>query len=112
MPELLESGLPKAPSRSKFDFSDWANGEAWKFVKGKDYQSSTETFRYNVKRWAKANGYRVECRPFPAVDKRGRALPATKADPVALGVRFMPANGNGATNHARSEALGGVTPGG
>lgn len=96
MPELLEAGLPEPASRSKFDFSEWANGEAWKFVKGKDYQSSTETFRYNVKRWAKANGYEVECRPFPAADKRGKDLPATKADPVALGVRFLRRNGSAA----------------
>jgi hypothetical protein len=94
LPELLEAGLPKPASRSKFDFTEWANGEAWKFVKGKDYQSSTETFRYNVKRWAKANGYEVECRPFLALDKRGKELPATKADPVALGVRFSRRDGS------------------
>jgi hypothetical protein len=89
MPELLEQGLPKPASRSKFDFTEWADGRAWKFVKGKDYESSTETFRYNVRRWARANGYDVECRPFPALDKRRRELPAAKADPVALGVRFV-----------------------
>jgi hypothetical protein len=88
MPEILQNGLPEPRPRSKFDFSEWTDGQAWKFVKGKDYESSTETFRYNVKRWAKANGYEVECRYFPALDKRGRGLPVTKADPLALGVRF------------------------
>ena len=90
MPTVLEEGLPDPISRSKFDFTAWADGQAWKFVKGRDYDSSTETFRYNVKRWAKQHGFRVECRPFPALDKRGRPLPATKSDPVALGVRFSP----------------------
>jgi hypothetical protein len=94
MPEVLENGLPDPPSRSKFDFSDWADGRAWKFVKGKDYDSSTETFRYNIRRWAKANGYEVECRYFPALDKRRKELPVTKADPVALGVRFHQPNGD------------------
>lgn len=97
MPQILEQGLPEPMSRSKFNFSDWADGQAWKFVKGKDYDSTTETFRYNVKRWAKANGYTVECRPFPALDNRRRELPATKADPVALAVRFTPNSGNGSS---------------
>jgi hypothetical protein len=94
MPEMLEGGLPDARSRSKFDFSRWVDGQAWRFAKGKDYASSTVTFRSNVKRWAKANGYEVECRYFCARDKNGHELPATKADPVALGVRFRPTNGN------------------
>jgi hypothetical protein len=88
MPELLKDGLPERVSRSKFDFSRWANGQAWKFAKGEDYQSSTETFRANVKRWAKENGYEVELRPYPASDREGHQLPVTKADPVALGVKF------------------------
>jgi hypothetical protein len=104
MPQLLEDGLPKPRSRSKFDFTEWADGQAWKFVKGKDYDSSTETFRYNVKRWAKANGFAAECRPFPAHDKRGRELPATKADPVALAVRFVATNGTAATEPAEAAA--------
>ena len=54
MPELLNDGLPERSARTKFDFAKWADGQAWKFVKGEDYTSSTETFRYNVKRWAKA----------------------------------------------------------
>ncbi len=94
MPEVLHSGLPEPRSRSKFDFSEWADGQAWKFVKGKDYESSSETFRYNVKRWAKANGYEVECRYFLVLDKRRRELPASKADPIALGVRFYRPNGD------------------
>jgi hypothetical protein len=94
MPEVLQDGLPEARSRSRFDFSEWADGQAWKFVKGKDYESSSETFRYNVKRWAKANGLEVECRYFPALDKRRREVPVTKADPVALGVRFYRPNGD------------------
>ena len=95
MPQVLQEGLPEPLSRSKFDFGEWADGQAWKFVKGKDYTSSTETFRYNVKRWARANGYSVELRPFPALDKRGRPLPATKSDPIALAVRFSKSNGGG-----------------
>ncbi len=101
MPQVLEQGLPEPRTRSKFDFTDWADGQAWKFVKGKDYDSTTETFRYNVKRWAKANGYKVECRPFPALDNRRRELPATKADPVALAVRFT-ANGHRPSDEAAS----------
>lgn len=88
MPELLETGLPPRASRSRFDFTDWADGQAWKFVKGQDYESSTETFRYNVRRWARDNGYKVELRPYPAKDREGREVAMTKADPVALGVIF------------------------
>ncbi len=89
MPELLEEGLPVRDSRSKFDFTGWADGQAWKFVKGVDYESSTETFRYNVRRWARQRGLEVEVRPYPAVDADGNPVPVTKADPVALGVRFV-----------------------
>jgi hypothetical protein len=94
MPELMTEGLPERGSRSKFDFAEWADGQAWKFVKGTDYDSSTETFRANVKRWAKVNGYDVELRPFPSVDRAGREVPLVKADAIALGVRFV---ANGAT---------------
>jgi hypothetical protein len=96
MPELLTEGLPERSSRSKFDFSQWADGQAWKFVKGTDYESSTETFRANVKRWAKLNGYEVELRPYLALDRAGRELPLVKADALALGVRFTP---NGGASH-------------
>lgn len=88
MPEVLQDGLPEPGSRSQFDFSRWADGQAWKFVKGKDYDSRTDTFRGNVRRWAKAHGFEVECRPFPALDSNGRPRPLTNAEPVALGVRF------------------------
>lgn len=88
MPELLADGLPERASRSKFDFSRWADGQAWKFVKGEDYDSTTETFRSNVRRWARDNGLEVDLRPFPAVDREGKELPLTKADPLALGVVF------------------------
>lgn len=88
MPVRLQDGLPDRSSRTKFDFSEWADGEAWKFVKGQDYDSSTESFRYNVRRWAKANGFEVECRPYPALGADGKDLPITKTDPIALGVRF------------------------
>ena len=92
MPELLPEGLPDRVNRSKFDFSKWTDGQAWKFVKGDDYDSSTETFRANVKRWAKLNDLDVELRPYPATDPDGREIPLVKADAVALGVRFA-ANG-------------------
>jgi hypothetical protein len=88
MPELLPEGLPDPANRSKFDFTRWADGQAWKFVKGTDYDSSTETFRANVKRWAKQHGLKAELRPYPAIDREGGELPLTKADAVALGVRF------------------------
>jgi hypothetical protein len=88
MPELLPEGLPKRANRSKFDFSEWADGQAWKFVKGSDYDSSTETFRANIKRWAKLHGFEVEVRPYPATDPDGREIPLIKADAEALGVRF------------------------
>ena len=93
MPELLAEGLPERAPRSKHDFMRWADGQAWKFVKGTDYASSTETFRYNVRRWARANGYEVEFRPYPALDGDGQALPATRADPIALGLRFVASSG-------------------
>jgi hypothetical protein len=94
MPELLEDGLPERSSRSKFDFSQWADGRAWKFVKGEDYQSSTESFRANVKRWAREHGYEVDLRPYPAVDRDGKEIPVTRTDPVALGVVFSGAGGS------------------
>ena len=92
MPDLLKDGLPERHARSRFDFAKWTDGQAWKFVKGEDYESSTETFRANVKRWAREHGYEVELRPYPALDREGRPIPVTKADPVALGVLF---SGNG-----------------
>jgi hypothetical protein len=88
MPELLDDGLPARTPRSKFDFSPWTDGQAWKFTKGQDYESSTESFRYNVKRWAKEHGYEVDLRPYPALDPDGREIPVTKTDPIALGVQF------------------------
>lgn len=97
MPELLADGLPDRGSRSKFDFLQWADGQAWKFVKGTDYDSSTESFRANVKRWAKVNGYGIELRPYPALDRAGREVPLIKADALALGVRFI---ANGASDAA------------
>lgn len=93
MPELLTDGLPGPVSRSKFDFSQFADGQAWKFVKGQDYDTSTSSFRHSVRRWARTNGYVVETRPYPALDHDGRELPLSRADPVALGVRFTPAKG-------------------
>lgn len=89
MPELLEDGLPQRRPRTRFDFEQWADGRAWKFVRGEDYESSTDTFRYNVKRWAKARGLEVELQSYPALDGGGEELPVTKADPIALGVRFV-----------------------
>lgn len=89
MPELLEEGLPARASRSMFDLAKWADGHAWKFVKGEDYDSTTETFRHNVRRWARAHGLEVRLRPYPAVDDEGRQLPLAKADAVALGVCFV-----------------------
>jgi len=89
MPELLNEGLPDRSARSKFDFTKWADGQAWKFVKGEDYTSSTETFRYNVKRWAKTQGVEIELRPYPDVDADGNEVPLTKADAVALGVPIL-----------------------
>jgi hypothetical protein len=103
MPELLTEGLPERSTRSKFDFSEWADGQAWKFVKGSDYDSSTETFRANVKRWAKVNGYEVEVRPYLALDRAGREIPLVKSDAIALGVRFV---GNGASRVEAEESAG------
>jgi hypothetical protein len=91
MPELLSDGLPERASRSRFDFSEWADGQAWQFVRGKDYTSTTASFRHNVKRWAKAHGYLVETRPLLDADPKGRPLPASQADPVGLAVCFTPA---------------------
>ncbi|MGH2870610.1 MAG: hypothetical protein ACRDNK_23960 [Solirubrobacteraceae bacterium] len=88
MPELLEAGLPERLARAKFDFSKWADGQAWRFVKGDDYESSTDSFRYNVRRWARSNGLTVICRPYPALDSNGEPIPLSKVDPIALGVQF------------------------
>jgi hypothetical protein len=93
MPQLLTDGLPEKRSQSKFDLTEWADGQAWKFIRGEDYASTTETFRANVRRWAAENGYEVTFRPYPATDREGTELPLTKADPVALGVLFE-RNGN------------------
>jgi hypothetical protein len=90
MPELLPKGLPDRASRTRFDFAEWADGQAWRFMRGVDYTSSTETFRYNVKRWAKAHGYDVETRPLPATDERGRPVALSRAEPVGLAARFTP----------------------
>jgi hypothetical protein len=94
MPELLAEGLPAQAARRRFDFARWADGQAWRFVKGQDYTSSTETFRVNVRRWARDNGYEVELRAYPAVDGDGREIPLSKRDGIALGVRFYTANGS------------------
>ena len=103
MPELLKQGLPAKSSRSKFDFTEWADGRSWKFIKGDDYESATETFRLNVRKWARLNGFEVEFRPFPALDGDGRELPVTKTDAVALGVRFH--RPGEATNGAERDPL-------
>ena len=92
MPELLPEGIPDRASLSRYDFTQWADGQAWKFIRGEDYDSSTDTFRSNVKRWAKAHGYRVDTRPLPATDERGRPLPSSKADPIGLAVCFTAAD--------------------
>lgn len=94
MPELLKDGLPERTRRSQ-EFAEWADGQAWKFVKGQDYASTTETFRAAVRRWAKENGYEAELRPYPALDDAGRELPLTKVDGIALGVRLVATNGAG-----------------
>lgn len=104
MPELLQDGLPDRSSRSKFDFSQWADGQAWKFVKGADYESSTESFRANVKQWAKLNGYAVELRPYPAIDRDGHEIPLVKSDAVALGVRFV-GDGSGVASGSTSRRV-------
>jgi hypothetical protein len=92
VPTMLPEGLPARATHARFDFTDWADGQAWKFLKGEDYTSTTESFRYNVRRWAKAEGVGVETRPIPAVDDRGRPVPATKMEPIGLAVRFTPRN--------------------
>lgn len=89
MPELLPEGLPERHSRSRFDFTAWADGQAWKFTRGEDYSSSAESFRYNVRRWAKAHGYDVELRPIHALDRDGRELPVSKTEPAGVAVRFV-----------------------
>jgi hypothetical protein len=88
MPQLLADGFPKQASRSRFDFTEWADGKVWRFLRGEDYTSSTDSFRYNLKRWGKANGWNVEVQTIPAVDDGGRALPATKAEPIGVAARF------------------------
>lgn len=113
MPELLPEGLPDRAGRSKFDFTKWSDGQAWKFTKGTDYDSSTETFRANVKRWAKLNGYGAELRPYPAQDREGKGIPLVKADAIALGVKFtrnghtQASTAKGAAGERTSEAAAG-----
>jgi hypothetical protein len=90
MPQMMPEGLPDRTSWSRYDFSQWADGKAWKFVRGEDYESSTESFRYNVKRWAKSHGFDAAVRTLPATDEGGRPLPASKSEPIGLGVCFTP----------------------
>lgn len=102
MPDLLEGGLPKPSRRNKFDFTEWADGRAWRFVKGQDYESSTDTFREHVRRWAKENGYDVEFRPYRAEDAGGEEIPLSRSDAIALGVQFTRRNGRaGSTARTR-----------
>jgi len=89
MPELLKDGLPERSRRSQVDFAQWADGQAWKFVKGEDYTSTTETFRASVRRWARDQGWQAELRPYPELDADGEPVPLAKADAIALGVRFV-----------------------
>ena len=93
MPELIPDGLPEEASRSRFDFSEWADGQAWRFVRGKDYKSRTSSFRHNVRRWAKSHGYVAETRPLLATDRNGRPVPLSKGEPAGLAVRFVPIRG-------------------
>jgi hypothetical protein len=109
LPQLLPNGLPERAKRYRFDFREWADGQAWKFLRGDDYTSTTDSFRYNIQRWAKANGYEVETRPLPATDDRGRPLPATKAEPVGLAVRFKLA-APVSRDHPRSPSAGSRAP--
>lgn len=102
MPQMMPEGLPDRTSWSRYDFSQWADGKAWKFVHGEDYESSTESFRYNVRRWAKAHGFEATVRALPATDENGRPLPASKSEPVGLGVCFTPVNGAGRRGGADS----------
>jgi hypothetical protein len=95
MPELLNDGLPERARRSKFDFSEWADGRAWQFVKGQDYSSSSDTFRSHIRRWAKANGLEVDVRLVPATGRDGHVVPLTKQDAIAVAVQFAARNGNG-----------------
>jgi hypothetical protein len=93
MPQLLPDGLPEAPGRSRFNFSRWADGQAWQFSRGEDYETNTESFRYAARRWAKANGYVAETRPLPATDEAGLPVPISKAEPVGLAIRFVAGGG-------------------
>jgi hypothetical protein len=104
MPELLPDGLPERASRTRFDFSAVADGQVWKFIAGVDYTSSLESFRYNVRRWARAHGYVVETRPVPAADDSGRPLPPTEAAPVGVAVRFKPGLSEVATTDGSGRA--------
>jgi len=113
MPDLLSDGLPQPVRRNKFDFAEWADGNAWRFVKGEDYASSTETFREHIRRWAKEHGYEVKFRPYRAADEHGDEIPLARSDAVALGVQFTRRNGrapssrrNGAATTRRSTADG------
>jgi hypothetical protein len=111
MPELLPAGMPERPNRSRFDFDQWADGQAWKFVRGEDYTSSTLTFRHNVNRWAKRHGYEVKTRPLPALDDEGRPLPTRRAEPVGLAVCFTVESRSGGESAADNGRPGAERPG-
>jgi hypothetical protein len=102
MPQLLPDGLPEAPGRSRFDFSRWTDGQAWQFSRGEDYETSTESFRYAARRWAKANGFVAETRPLPATGEDGLPAPISKAEPVGLAVRFVATTGRRKRRKRRS----------
>jgi hypothetical protein len=110
MPKLLPDGFPEPATRSRFDFTEWANGEVWSFIRGEDYTSSTDSFRYNVKRWAKARGYAAELQTIAATDERGHALPATKAEPVGVAVRFQPISAHQGSGRTESVRLRDASP--
>jgi hypothetical protein len=96
MPQMMPEGLPERAGWSRYDFSQWTDGKAWKFLRGEDYESSTESFRDNLRRWARSNGFEVTIRSIPATDERGRPLPRNQADPIGLGVCFSATNGKAA----------------
>jgi hypothetical protein len=104
MPKLLPDGLPERLSRARHDFEAWADGQAWHFVRGDDYTTTTASFRHHVKRWAKAHGYVAETRPLPATDAHGRPVPLSKTDAVGLAVRLTPARGEGTRAASESNA--------
>lgn len=81
MAELLPEGTdlrtqPRAGTRSRYPWAEWADGRAWRLSQGEDFDVDVEKFRRTVHSHAKAHGLASVTRMDPA-------------DPKVLLVQFL-----------------------